>query len=147
MKIEKLCNFYASQYHLCVILLEYLGSMENKEREVLTFFENDLQDEIDDLEKKYNYNINRKINFKATRTTNQIKINNNDLIIVINGSESYMKSVNDNILKELNKKKNYSVVKIINCYDFDAECNCMEKILKVSDKILYTTGERTIEYA
>ena len=35
--------------------------------------------------------------------------------------------------------------KIINCYDFDQQRNFMKDIIKGSDKILYTTGEKVIE--
>ena len=34
--------------------------------------------------------------------------------------------------------------KIINCYDFEQQRNFMKDIIKGSDKILYTTGEKVI---
>ena len=35
--------------------------------------------------------------------------------------------------------------KIINCYDFEQQRTFMKEIVKGSDKILYTIGEKTID--
>ena len=35
--------------------------------------------------------------------------------------------------------------KIINCYDFEQQRDFMKEIIKGSDKILYTTGEKIID--
>ena len=35
--------------------------------------------------------------------------------------------------------------KVINCYDFNNQGNLMSSVIKGSDKILYTTGEKIID--
>ena len=35
MKVEKLCNFYASKYHLSMIILEYLKEKSVKKSKVI----------------------------------------------------------------------------------------------------------------
>ena len=37
MKEERLCVFYSSNYHLSLILLEYLKNEENKKYNTITF--------------------------------------------------------------------------------------------------------------
>ena len=53
MKIENICNFYASNYHLSVVLYEYLR--KNSRKEVVTFFESGIEEEIKMLEDKRDY--------------------------------------------------------------------------------------------
>ena len=44
MKIENVCNFYASKYHLSVVLYEYLR--KNSRKEIITFFEDGINEEM-----------------------------------------------------------------------------------------------------
>ena len=50
MKIENVCNFYASKYHLSVVLYEYLR--KNTRKEVITFFEDGINEEMKMIESK-----------------------------------------------------------------------------------------------
>ena len=53
MKEERLCVFYSSNYHLSLILLEYLKNEENKKYNTITFLENGIDDEIKILRERY----------------------------------------------------------------------------------------------
>ena len=68
MEIENLCDFYASKYHLSVILLEYLKNKNTKKTRVVTFLEDEIEDEIKALVGRYKYdrNIIKEVDFNRT---------------------------------------------------------------------------------
>ena len=143
MKIENICNFYASKYHLSVVLYEYLR--KNNRKEIVTFFEDGINEEIKILEDKTKYNIKNKINFNANKDIENTEIKENkNIIFILRGSNLYIKEANNYIKEELEYMKNVKA-KIINCYDFEQQRDFMKEIIKGSDKILYTTGEKIID--
>lgn len=143
MKIENICNFYASKYHLSVVLYEYLR--KNNRKEIVTFFEDGINEEIKILEDKAKHNIKNKINFNANKDIENTEIKENkNIIFILRGSNLYLKEANNYIKEELKYMKNVKA-KIINCYDFEQQRDFMKEIIKGSDKILYTTGEKIID--
>mgnify|MGYP004461051801 FL=1 len=146
MKEERLCVFYSSNYHLSLILLEYLKNEENKKYNTITFLENGIDDEIRILKERYQNkfnNIDKKINFERNNNYECTEIKENSLII-IGGKIEYIKKVN----KYVNDKiieKDINNIKIINCFDFEEQRKYMSEVLKENDKILYTTGEKVID--
>ena len=145
MKVERLCNFYASKYHLSMILLEYLKEENNKKMKVTTFFQDDIDYEINILVDKYKYNINNieEIDFKSTKNVyeKEIDLEKNNIFIV-EGDFNYINNTNEYILDNLKKMTN---AKIINCYNFSHQKLYMKEIINKSDKILFTSGEKTID--
>ena len=145
MKVEKLCNFYASKYHLSMILLEYLKEKNQKNSNVYTFFQDEVEDEINVLINKYQYNIKnlKDIDFRVTKNiyNKELKIQKNNLFIV-QGNLDYINETNNYILKNLSKNTN---AKIINCYNFMHQKLYMKDIIEKSDKILFTSGEKIID--
>ena len=75
MKIENICNFYASNYHLSVVLYEYLR--KNSRKEVVTFFESGIEEEIKMLEDKKDYHLKAQVNFNKN-----INIENRDVDVL-----------------------------------------------------------------
>ena len=143
MKIENICNFYASKYHLSVVLYEYLR--KNTRKEVITFFEDGIDEEIKVLEEKTKHNIKNKVNFCSNNNIEDTEINDSkNIIIILRGSNGYMKEANNYIKEELKYAKK-SKVKIINCYDFEQQRDFFKNIIRGSDKILYTTGEKDVD--
>lgn len=143
MKIENICNFYASKYHLSVVLYEYLR--KNSRKEIITFFEDGINEEMKMVESRAERHIKNKINFNANNDIQNTYINQSkNLVFILMGSNLYLKEANSYIKEELKFMKNVKA-KIINCYDFDQQRNFMKDIIKGSDKILYTTGEKVIE--
>ena len=142
MKIENVCNFYASKYHLSVVLYEYLR--KNSRKEFITFFEDGINEEMKMVELRTKHHIKNKINFNANNDIEDTYINQSkNLVFILMGSNLYLKEANSYIKKELKLMKNVKA-KIINCYNFDQQRNFMKDIIKGSDKILYTTGEKEI---
>ena len=143
MKIENVCNFYASKYHLSVVLYEYLR--KNSRKEFITFFEDGINEEMKMVELRTKHHIKNKINFNANNDIQNTYINQSkNLVFILRGSNLYLREANSYIKEELKFMKNVKA-KIINCYDFDQQRNFMKDIIKGSDKILYTTGEKVIE--
>ena len=145
MKIEKLCNFYASKYHLSMILLEYLKEKNNKKVNVITFFQDEIEDEINVLVDKYKYNVDniKEIDFKITKNIYDKEINlEKNNIFIVEGSLEYISEANEYIFENLPK---LTKAKIINCYNFSHQKLYMKEIINKSDKILFTSGEKVID--
>ena len=143
MKIENVCNFYASKYHLSVVLYEYLR--QNTRKEIITFFEDGISEEIRMIELRAKHHIKNKVDFNANNDIQNTYINKSkNLVFILRGSNLYLKEANSYIKEELRYMKNVKA-KIINCYDFEQQRNFMKDIIKGSDKILYTTGEKVID--
>lgn len=149
---EKICAFYASDYHFEMISLPYIDKqMENKD-EIIILTENNLEETMktllnktnlkeDKKEKilKLNWKNNDSEKFEAIRTKmNQEK----DMIIFIKGKENYIHSMNQNIEEWMPNEK---CIKIIDCYDIEEVGENLEEIMGQYQKILKTTGEREIE--
>lgn len=146
MKEERLCVFYASNYHLSLILLEYLKNKGVEKYNTLTFLENGIDEQIKVIKERYNekYNdINQEIKFNKNDQYKNKKIKDNT-IIILEGKIEYIKKANEYIQKYI-EKNNIKNIKIINCFNFEEQKLYMSKIIKKSDKILYTTGEKIID--
>ena len=145
MKVEKVCNFYASKYHLSIILLEYLKNKKIKKSKVITFLQNEIEDEINVLREKYKYDedIINDIDFTITKDIYGKEINpSKNVIFIVEGNLNYMKEANDYILNTLERGTNATV---INCHNFNHQKSYMREIIAKNNKILYTTGEKIID--
>ncbi len=145
MKVEKLCNFYASKYHLSIILLEYLKEKKSKKYSVVTFLQDEIEDELNVLRNKYKYDINltKDVDFKATKDIYRKEIDSSkNTIFIVEGNLNYINEANEYIDSFLEKNSN---AKIVNCYNFSHQKQFMRDIIAKSDKILFTTGEKVID--
>lgn len=149
---EKTCAFYASDYHFEMISLPYIEKNLEESKEILILTENNLDDTI--------RNLISKINLKEDKKENILKIDwkNNDLskfkkikkdieerkdiIIFIKGKENYIKNINENIEKWIDKNSN---IKIIDCYDMEEISENLDEVMEQYKMILNTTGEKEID--
>ena len=140
MKVENICNFYASKYHLSVVLYEYLR--KNTRKEIITFFEDGINEEMKMVESRAKRHIKNKINFNANNDIQNTYINQSkNLVFILRGSNLYLKEANSYIKEELKYMKNVKA-KIINCYDFDQQRNFMKDIINAICKMFwYIYGE------
>ena len=136
--IEKICSFYANNFHLSLILLEYL---KNKDENVISFFEDSIFYEANMISKQYGYGVNTII-FKKKDNIFDVKIDKDNTIIIIKGSNEYINKVNQYIIDDIiiNRLEN---VQIINCYQCSNKDSCMSRVLRNYRKILYTNGLKT----
>ena len=145
MKVERLCNFYASKYHLSIILLEYLKEKKSKKYNVITFLQDEIEDELNVLRDKYKYDVDltKDIDFKKTKDIYKKEIDSSkNIIFIVEGNLNYIKEANEYIDTFLEKNSN---AKVINCYNFLHQKQYMKDIIAKSDKILFTTGEKVID--
>ena len=149
--VEKVCNFYMSDWHFTVMILPYINKEINQNVQIITFFEKDISQKFKTLVGKLNLKNeeeilkinwnNVDINKSISEIENKIK-NNNKNLLIINGTNDYIKNVNYKIKKEI--KQNTLTehrLKIIDCYDFNSNKEKIDSILKKYDSMLNTSGE------
>lgn len=148
---EKICAFYASDYHFEMMSLPYINKkIENKE-DIIILTENDLEETIQTFLSKTNLQEDKKkqilkLNWKNNNQEKfeimKEKINQEkEVTVFVKGQENYIHEINENI-EQLKLKKNQ--VKIIDCYALDEIGETMDEVMEQYDKILKTTGEKEI---
>ena len=58
MEVENLCDFYASDYHLSIILMEFLNKINMEKTKIITIFENGIEDEINKVKEDFISHLN-----------------------------------------------------------------------------------------
>lgn len=149
---EKICAFYASDYHFEMISLPYIERKLEEKNEVIILTENNLEETIKILISRMNLAEEKKkrildINWKNDDLAKfkQIKEKleeNKNMIILVKGKENYIKNINRNIEKWINIADR---VKVINCYDMEEIAEKLDDIMDQYKKILSTSGEKEIE--
>lgn len=149
---EKTCAFYASDYHFEMISLPYINKKLDESKEVIVLTENNLKETIKTLVSKINLNEDKKADIlKIDWENNDLnkfkKINEDikskkDMVIFVKGKENYIKNINENIEKWIEKSKN---VEIIDCYDMEEISQDMDNIMDQYKFTLKTTGKNIIK--
>lgn len=164
--ILKLCSFYVSDWHLITMLLPYINKKVDEEINIATILQNSIEKNIHTLIEKLNIKNEEKILNLNWTSTNGQKYSNisklleknikpkEELLLIVNGTKEYIKSVNENINKYLEKmakqtqektgEKEQVKIKIINCYEIVEFNGSIQEILDSHDKILNTSGEKEI---
>lgn len=145
-KEEKLCLFFASDYHFEMISLPYIRESLKKNKDVIIMTENDLDSSVDkvlssinlsDEEKnslvKIDWKNDNLVKFKEVKNANK---NGKEVLIFVKGNENYIKNINKNIENWI-KLDN---VNIIDCYDINEVQNNVSDIAKRYKRILSTSG-------
>ena len=149
---EKTCAFYASDYHFEMITLPYIEKKLEEHKNIVVLTENNLEETMKTLMSRINLKEEKKnnifkINWKNDDLTKFKEIKkdieeNKDIIILIKGKENYIKNINENIDKWVNKKNK---VKIIDCYDIEEVGEHFTELINKYESLLSTTGEKKIE--
>ncbi len=154
-KVEKLCSFYVSEWHLATMLLPYINCQIDKNTKVITILENNIEQNIKTLVEKLNLKNEKevlKINWKNINSKKYSDIEemlNNEFsktkenVILIDGCQEYIKKNNENVEKWLEKSK-IKKVKIINFFEMTEFNHHIVEILNSHDRVLNTSGERNI---
>ncbi|MBQ9657776.1 MAG: hypothetical protein IJV31_03305 [Clostridia bacterium] len=127
-KIKKVCSFYASDFHLEMIILPYINEKLKEEKEIKIITEENLEDSMNVLLSKLN--IDNKEQILNIDWNNKDEKLNNEKVVFVNGSRKYIEKINNKL------EKNYENIEIINCYKFDEVKNDMVKINEEHDDIL-----------
>ena len=153
MSLEKICNLYASDFHLCTMLFPFINQNMEQGKEVINIFENNLEENMKTIinrtkiENELKENLlkiewNKKdinINFEE-----ELKnfVNEKEKIIFINGNKKYIDTMNENMEKWINENRlEENNIKIIHCYNIE---KVDKNIINSYQKIFNTTGEHNI---
>ena len=154
-KMEKLCSFYVSDWHLATMILPYISHKIEENAKIVTILEKGMEEHIKTLVEKLNLkNQNTILNISWTSINGkkysdiEKKLENlqtqGENIVLINGCQNYMEVQNQNIEKWF-KKSNVQSIKIINLFEVTEFNNHIMEILDAHDKVLNTSGEKEIE--
>lgn len=149
---EKTCAFYASDYHFEMISLPYIENKLRADKKVVILTETSLQKTMKTLIEHINLSEKKKENILSLNWNNNdeekykdieegIK-KGEDIVIFIKGKSKYIEKANKNIEEIGDKKGN---IKIIDCYNIDEISDKMDNIADKYEKILNTSGEKTLE--
>ena len=143
---EKICAFYASDYHFEMISLPYISKSMDENKEIIILTENDLEDTVNTLISRMNLKDVKKNkilgldwkdnDLKKFKEISKSSKENKNMIIFIKGKENYIENVNKNIEKWVEDKNN---IKVIDCYEFFEVENKIDDIAEKYDKILGTS--------
>ena len=133
-KIEKLCCFYVSDFHLEMILLPYIN--KKIDENIIIKTEKDLRDTVEILISKMNLSKENKdkiLNLGWNRKEYK-KIEDKSNVIII-GNKEYIDDINFQI-----KEKNIKNATVVDCYEFEDVKDKMENIIDNYSQNLNTTG-------
>lgn len=154
-KVEKLCGFYVSNWHLATMLLPYINHQIDKEAKIITILENSIEENIKTLVEKLNLknekeileirwtNLNSKKYSDIENILKQEIRKTKENIILINGCKDYIIKNNENINKWI-KKSSTNKIKIINLFEVTEFNHNIMEILNAHDRMLNTSGEKEI---
>ena len=140
---KKYCCFYASDFHLEMILLPYIKKNINKDK-FMIFTEENLTESMKILLSRTNLDQNETKNMldlnwdgKENNCFSEYDLNNST--IIINGSSNYISEMNEKIRK-INPKK----INIIDCYNINDNTLEPETIQRNYDDILNSRREKNV---
>lgn len=155
-KVKRVCGFYVSNIHFVTMILPYLSKQIGNKTKIDTFFEYDLNKNIEVVLEKINLNELekqeiKKINWKNTKKMDiekNIELNlknKSELIILVNGTEKYMEEINKKLDEYIDKYKlNNKDITIINCYEV-SEYNNVKEIINKHKYLINTLGIKKVE--
>lgn len=152
--IEKVCNFYVSDWHMAVMILPYINQEINSGKKVATIFENTIKENIETLLEKLNLKNEqeiKKINWdsKPHLDTEEIEKllqgEKQEIVFIINGSESYIKKCDKKIETYYQEHAIHKKIKIVNCFEMTSIDGDISRVLEEHSKVLNTKGEKDIE--
>ena len=134
MKIIKVCSFVANYTHSCIVANNFI-SKEFDKAKVIYINENSEKEKLKKIVNKYFKNINKKIIYMEW--LNEEIVNdyvNENIILVVNGSESFISKVNEYMCFIQNE------ILVINCYNImDIKSNISD-IIATHDYYLNSDG-------
>lgn len=155
-RIEKLCSFYVSDWHLVTMLLPYINHKIEENSKIITILEYDIEQNLKLLLEKLNLKNEEQIlslNWKGMNLKKYSEIEeilNNEVkkgtenIILVNGCKDYVQN-NNLMIEKWMKTSKLQHLKIINFFEVTEFNNNILEILNAHDKVLNTSGEREIE--
>lgn len=146
--INQICNFYINEWHLVTAILPYVAKLIENKVEIEAYCENSINKNIEVILSRINIKntIKQKIqniNFEKTKYVNNISLKKGKkMAIIVSGSEEYIRKIDEQIEKNIiNNSLNKKEITIVNCYDISNNNINTNKVLKVHNILLKTSGE------
>lgn len=135
-KIEKICSFYVSDFHLEMILVPFINNKIDNNEDITIITQKNLRDTLEVLISKMNIKeeTKEKILKLNWNKTEELKLKNNSNIIII-GTEEYIEDTNNKI-----KAFNVNDIRVVDCYNFDEIKDKIEGLINEYDVSLNTLG-------
>lgn len=135
-KMEKVCSFYVSDFHLEMILMPFINQKIDKKENIVIKTEYDLENSLETLLSKMNLKSENKekifdLGWNKDKDKN-IKDGSNVIII---GSKNYIENINS----ELEQHK-FTDITVVDCYKFNEIEKNMNEIVSKYDGNLNTSG-------
>ena len=134
MNKKKMCSFFVSEYHLLTMLLPYINEEIVKNKNLIIFTEQDLNDSLKKYLKRNNKYSSSKIMKLGWNKTKENKIEKVEDIAVVIGNKKYIDEINIK-LDNIDKLK-----EVVNCYNVE-RISDLNQIVLEHDSILKTVGE------
>jgi len=154
--LKKTCSFCVSKYHISTLLLPYISEKVKTNTQIITFFEEGIEENINKVLKAVNMeeHLKKEIHqigwesfgvIKYSKIAESITVDDRDINIIVSGSKKYIENINANLKKlidTLNTKglKHKITITINNCYHVN-EVLSVKEILDEHDLLLNTSGE------
>ncbi|MBO5479523.1 MAG: hypothetical protein J6A04_07630 [Clostridia bacterium] len=156
--IKKVCAFYVNDWHFTTMILPYIANEIKSKNKIITILQNNMKSNIEEILSKMNLNqklkeeileINWTKNFpikysNIKQEIQQIDGQVKDINIFINGDKEFIKMVNQNIEKLIEKFNLRTSITIVNFYDITKFTNVSE-ITDEHQYILNTSGIKKIK--
>lgn len=149
---EKICAFYASDYHFEMISLPYINKQIEDNKQVIILTENNLEETINTVISKINLKEDKKIkilniswkndDFNKMKEIKEAVKDEKETVIFIKGKKNYIKNINENIERWVQKS---GKLKLIDCYDLEEISGNLDGVMEQYKKVLGTTGEKDIQ--
>jgi hypothetical protein len=122
--IRKKCSFYVSDFHLEMIILPYITEKMEENKDIKIITQSNLEESMKTLLSKTNIKNKNDI-LKIDWDNSSIDEINDNAVIIINGTEEFIKQKNEEI-RDSNKK-----VEIVNCFKFE---EIKDRIKEIADE-------------
>ena len=152
LPMNKVCTFFASDYHFEMISLPYITKKIEEQDEIIILTENNLEESMKTLLERTNFKKDKKenvlkINWKNADIEKLEKIDQKikegrQITIFIKGEKKYINQIHQNIDKHMIKKEN---IKVIDCYEIEEVGENLNEIMQHYQTVLGTTGEKEIQ--
>ncbi len=143
--IQKSCRFYASDWHLTVMLLPYINNKVQENCSIYMKCENNIEEKMNILVNKLTLKNKKNImNINWGNLVAEDDVDDNEKIYIVSGDDEYIKNIN-NLIEKYYCEKDCNI-KIINCYEVK-QSEDLDKIIKENGytQILNTKGECDIK--
>ncbi len=140
-RIDKMCSFYVSDFHLEMILVPFINKKIEENEEIIIKTQKNLKDTLEILLSKINIKEENKekILDLGWNITENKKIEDKSNVIII-GNKNYISEINNKI-----REKDITDITVIDCYKFEDIKDNMNSIMNNYTVNLNATGLENIK--